>query len=94
MGAVLAYIAHLYKVEKQARRSGIVGTDLRLLREQASKPVLEQLRRYLPSILLEVVSGAIGPRASLRLAIPLGRKCEMDQSAETEVDFRSYKTDP
>ena len=36
MGAVLAYIAHLYRVEKRARRSGIVGEDLRLLREHAS----------------------------------------------------------
>ena len=36
MGAVLAYIAHLYQVEKRARRSGIVGEDLRLLREHAS----------------------------------------------------------
>jgi hypothetical protein len=38
MGAVLAHIAHLYKVEKWARRSGIVGPDLRLLREQTSVP--------------------------------------------------------
>jgi len=30
MGAVLAYIAHLYKVEKRAGRQGIVGEDLRL----------------------------------------------------------------
>jgi transposase len=32
MGAVLAYIAHLYKVEKWARRQGIVGEDLRIAR--------------------------------------------------------------
>src|SRR5271163_3759428 len=55
MGAVLAYIAHLYKVEKQARRSGIVGQDLRLLREQASQPVLEKLREYLEKIQAEVL---------------------------------------
>ena len=47
MGAVLAHIAHLYKVEKRARRSGIVGEDLRLLREHASKAVLERLHEYL-----------------------------------------------
>jgi len=47
MGAVLAYIAHLYKVEKRARRQGIVGEDLRLLREHASQPVLEKLHGYL-----------------------------------------------
>jgi transposase len=52
MGAVLA---HLYKVEKRARRSGIVGQDLRLLREHASRPVLEQLREYLEKIHAEVL---------------------------------------
>jgi transposase len=50
MGAVLAYIAHLYKVEQRARRSGIVGQDLRLLREHASQPVLEKLHEYLEKI--------------------------------------------
>src|ERR1700719_4076416 len=55
MGAVLAYIAHLYKVEKRARRSGIVGEDLRLLREHASEPVLERLHEYLKKIREEVL---------------------------------------
>ena len=55
MGAVLAYIAHLYKVEKRARRSGIAGEDLRLLREHASKPVLEKLHEYLEKISEEVL---------------------------------------
>jgi len=55
MGTVLAYIAHLYKVEKRARRSGIVGEDLRLLREHASKPVLERLHEYLKKIREEVL---------------------------------------
>ncbi len=47
MGAVLAYIARLYAVEKHARKQKIVGEDLRLLREQVSRPVLEQLREYM-----------------------------------------------
>lgn len=55
MGAVLAYIAHLYKVEKQARRSEIMGEDLRLLREHAAKPVLEKLHEYLEKIRQEVL---------------------------------------
>lgn len=55
MGAVLAYIAHLYQVEKRARRSGIVGQDLRLLREHASRPVLEKLHEYLEKIRAEVL---------------------------------------
>ena len=36
MGAVLAYIAQLYAVEKRARLSGVRGEQLRLLREQVS----------------------------------------------------------
>jgi hypothetical protein len=50
MGAVLVYIAQLYAVEKRARRCGIQGEALRLLREQASKPVLDQLEAYLLTI--------------------------------------------
>lgn len=50
MGAVLAYIAQLYAVEKRARRCRIQGEDLRLLREQASRPVIEQLQTYLLKI--------------------------------------------
>src|SRR6202012_1887108 len=47
MGAVMAYIAQLYKVEKRARRCGIKGEQLRSLREDVSRPVLEQMHRYL-----------------------------------------------
>ncbi len=50
-----AYIAHLYKVEKRARQLGIVGEDLRLLREHASKPMLERLHEYLEKIREEVL---------------------------------------
>src|SRR5713226_5014775 len=50
MGAVLAYIAQLYAVEKRARRSGVEGDALRLLREHASRPVLAQLQDYLLKI--------------------------------------------
>ena len=55
MGSVLAWIAQLYKVEKHARRSGIEGEDLRLLREHASRPVLETLHQYLEKIREEVL---------------------------------------
>jgi hypothetical protein len=50
MGAVLAYIAQLYAVEKRARRSGVEGDQLRSLREQASRPVLTELHEYLLKI--------------------------------------------
>ena len=50
MGAVLAYIAQLYAVEKRARKSGIQGEDLRLLRETTSRPITNQLHAYLLTI--------------------------------------------
>src|SRR5260370_19268948 len=55
MGVVLAYIAQLYQVEKRARRSGIVGETLGLLRQHASQPVLEKLHEYLEKIREEVL---------------------------------------
>jgi transposase len=55
MGAVLAYIAQLYAVEKRARLSGVRGEQLRLLREQASRPMLEQLHAYLLRIREELL---------------------------------------
>ena len=55
MGAVLAYIAQLYGIEKQARRSGLAGEDVQLLREHASRPVLEKLRAYLEKIREQVL---------------------------------------
>jgi transposase len=50
MGAVLAYIAQLYAVEKRARKAGIQGEELRLLRETASRPITNQLHAYLLTI--------------------------------------------
>ena len=64
MGAVLAYIAQLYKVEKQARRSGIAGEDLRHLREHGSRPVLEKLHEY-----LEKIRGEVLPRSEAGQAV-------------------------
>lgn len=55
MGAVLAYIAQLYAVEKSARQAGIVGDDLRLLRQQGALPVLAELHGYLLKIRDEVL---------------------------------------
>jgi len=55
MGAVLAYIAQLYAVEKSARQAGIVGEDLRLLRQQGAVPVLIELHAYLLKIREEVL---------------------------------------
>lgn len=50
MGAVLAYIGQLYAVEKRARKAGIHGEDLRLLRQEAAHPITAELRAYLLKI--------------------------------------------
>jgi transposase len=64
MGAVLAYVAQLYAAEKRARRCGIQGEALRLLREHASRPVLEQLHAYLLKIKDELL-----PKSEAGLAV-------------------------
>jgi transposase len=64
MGAVLAWIARLYAVEKRARRCGIGGEQLRLLREQASRPLLDDLHAYLLKIKQELL-----PKSDAGLAV-------------------------
>jgi len=63
MGVVLAYIAKLYTVESAARESGVVGDELRLLRQQCSVPVLETLHEYLKKISGEVLPKSEAGRA-------------------------------
>ena len=46
MRTLLLMIAELYGVEKLARPRGLSGEDLRLLREQGARPVLEKLHAY------------------------------------------------
>jgi transposase len=68
MGAVLAYIAKLYAVEKTAREAGIVGDELRLLRQQGAAPVLVELHAYLLKIRDEVLpKSAAGQAVSYAL---------------------------
>jgi transposase len=69
MGAVLAYIAQLYAVEKTARQAGIVGDDLRLLRQQGAAPVLRELHQYLLKIRDEVL-----PKSPAGQAVSYGLK--------------------
>jgi transposase len=47
MRTVLLMIAQLYGVEKLARERGVVGAELRVMREQGARPVLERLHEYL-----------------------------------------------
>jgi transposase len=50
MRTILLLIAELYRVEKLARERGLAGEDLRLLREQGARPVLEKLHAYLGEV--------------------------------------------
>jgi transposase len=68
MGAVLAYIAKLYAVEKPARQASIMGEELRLLRQQGAVPVLNELHAYLLKIRDEVLpKSAAGQAVSYAL---------------------------
>jgi hypothetical protein len=55
MRSILLLIAELYRVEKLARQQGVRGEDLRLLREQGARPVLEKLHIYLSEIREQVL---------------------------------------
>jgi transposase len=50
MRTLLLMIAELYRVEKLARERGLRGEDLRLMREQGARPVLEKVHAYLLQI--------------------------------------------
>ncbi len=50
MRTVLLLIAQLYRVEARGRRHGLVGEELRLLRRQGARPVLDKLEAYLLEI--------------------------------------------
>lgn len=79
MGAVLAYIAQLYAVEKRARRCGVEGEALRLLRQHASLPVLKTLHEYLLKIRDEVLPKSEAGQAvsyALKNWVALTRYCE------------------
>jgi hypothetical protein len=47
MRTILLMIAELYRVEKLARERGLTGEDLRLVRGQGARPVMEKLHPYL-----------------------------------------------
>lgn len=79
MGAVLAYIAQLYAVEKTARGAGIVGEDLRLLRQQGAVPVLADLHAYLLKIREQVLPRSAAGQAvnyALKNWAALTRYCQ------------------
>ena len=55
MRTLLLRIAELYRVEKLARQRALGGEDLRLMREQGARPVLENLHGYLLQIREELL---------------------------------------
>src|SRR5579863_7987011 len=55
MRTILLMIADLYRVEKRARQRGLFGEDVRLLREQGARPVLDKLHVYLLQIREELL---------------------------------------
>lgn len=79
MGAVLAYIAKLYAIEKAARQHGVAGEGLRLLRQQGAAPVLTDLHAYLLRIRDEVLPKSDAGKAvnyTLNNWTALNRYCE------------------
>jgi len=94
LGAVLAYIAKLYAVEKTARQRAIVGEGLRLLRQQGAEPMLVDLHTYLLTIRDEVL-----PKSAARQAVnyalnnwpALKRYCEDGDLAIDDNHERSLR---
>ena len=95
MGAVLAYIAQLYAVEKRARQCGIFGEPLRLLREQAARPVIGQLHEYLLKIRDELLPKSEGGQA---VAVIPGRaaqgQCLLVNSSDAAQFFGRHRACP
>src|ERR1700752_3607 len=63
MGTVLAYMAKMYGVEKIGRKGGLKGEQLRLLREQGARPLLNELHEYLPRISQEMLPKSVAGQA-------------------------------
>jgi transposase len=86
MGAVLSFIAQLYRVEKTARERSLGGEDRRILREQGSRPVLDQLHTYLLRIGQELLPKSVAGQAvayALNHWNALVRYCE---DGDLEID--------
>lgn len=95
MRTLLLMIAELYRVEKLARQRGLRGEDLRLLREQGTRPVLETLHAYLLHIREELLPKSEAGQAVnyiLKNWIALTRYCENpDLSIDNNHTERSLR---
>ncbi len=59
-----AYIGELYPVEERARKSGVQGEDLRLLRDTVARPVSNHLHGYLLTLNINCCPRAMRARRS------------------------------
>ena len=97
MGGVLAMIAHLYEVEKTARRNRLSGEELRMAREVDARPRLDRLHDYLLTIREQVLPKSEAGQAiayTLKNWTALTRYCsDGDLSIDnnrTERSLRSF----
>jgi len=95
MGGVLAMIAHLYEVEKVARRNGWRGEELRAARERDARPMLDRLHEYLLTILEQVLPKSEAGQAvayTLKNWTALTRYCsDGDLSIDNNATERSLR---
>jgi len=97
MRTVLLMIAELYRVEKLARQRALRGEDLRLMREQGARPVLEKLHAYLREIQEQLLPKSEAGQAAnyiLKNWTALTRYCEHPDLAidnnHTERSLRGW----
>jgi transposase len=95
MRTLLLMIAELYRVEKLARQRAVCGEDLRLMREQGARPVLEKLHGYLLQIREELLPKSEAGQAAnyiLKNWTALTRYCEHpDLSIDNNHTERSLR---
>jgi transposase len=94
MGTVLAFIAQLYKMEKTARERSLGGEDRRILREQGSRPVLDQLDAYLLRIRQDLLPKSPAGQAvayALNHCNALVRYCE---DGDLDIDNNAAERSP
>jgi len=96
MGGVLAMIAHLYEVEKTARRNGLRGEELRTARERDARPMLDRLHKYLLTIREQVLPKSEAGQAvayTLKNWTALTRYCsDGDLSIDNNATERSLRS--
>ena len=95
MSAVLAMIGQLYKVEKIGRERELRGEEMRLVREQGARPILDELKKYLQQIQEQVLPKSPAGQAvayTLKNWTALTRYCDDgDLSIDNNATERSLR---